>query len=121
MFAAPSATIWAMADITEVPATDVPDGAILIDVREDDEWAAGHAPGAIHIPLGEVPSRFGEITDASDGEVYVVCRVGARSARAATWLAENGVEAINVGGGMSAWADAGRRMVSEDGAGPRVI
>lgn len=107
-----------MADINEVPASDVPDDAVLVDVREDDEWQAGHAPGATHIPLGEVPSRVGEIPA---GPVYVVCRSGGRSGRAVAWLRDNGVDAINVGGGMQAWAAAGREMTTDSGAGPRVI
>ncbi len=107
-----------MADAIEVPASDVPDDAVLVDVREVDEWQAGHAPGAIHIPLGEVVSRVGELPQ---GDVYVVCRSGGRSGRAVAWLRENGFDAINVGGGMQAWAAAGRGMVTDDGAAPRVI
>jgi rhodanese-related sulfurtransferase len=107
-----------MADVPETPASDVPDDAILVDVREDDEWAAGHAPDAVHIPLGEVVSRVGEIPA---GDVHVICRAGGRSARAVAWLRENGVDAVNVGGGMQDWAAAGRPVVADGGGPGRVV
>ncbi len=107
-----------MVDVSEVPVTDVPLDAVLVDVREDDEWQAGHAPYAIHIPLGQLSERAAEIPD---GPVYVVCRAGARSANAAAWLIDNDRVAINVGGGMAAWASSGREMVAEDGSPARVI
>ncbi len=54
----------------QVPAANVPDGAFLLDVREPGEWAAGHVPGALHIPLGQLGARAGEV--ARDREVYVI-------------------------------------------------
>lgn len=105
----------------EVPTTsvaDLPEGVTLLDVREDDEWAAGHAPGAVHVPLSEVPARAAEI---GDGEVAVVCKSGGRSARAVAWLVQNGHAAVNVDGGMMAWAEADRPMESTTGDAPRVI
>lgn len=104
--------------VPSVAATQVPDGAHIVDVREDDEWVAGHIEGAQHIRLGDLPARFGEI--AADTEVVVVCRSGGRSSRAVAWLSQNGIEALNLDGGMGAWADAGRPMVSETGAEPFV-
>ena len=92
--------------------------AVLVDVRNDDEWAAGHAPGAVHVPLADLPARLGELDLGSP--VHVVCRGGGRSARATAWLVQNGVDAVNVDGGMGAWAEAGRPMVCEDGGPPRV-
>lgn len=103
-----------------VPSVDpngVPEGAALLDVREPDEWDAGHIPGALHIPLGELPQRLGELPD---GDLVVVCRSGGRSARAVAWLAQNGYDALNLDGGMTAWSRAGREMVSETGAAPTV-
>ena len=88
----------------EVPAASVPDGAWLLDVREDDEWIAGHAPGATHIPLGQLGARGAEVP--RDETIYVICRSGARSARAAFALNESGWSAVNVGGGMQDWAAA---------------
>jgi rhodanese-related sulfurtransferase len=108
-------------NVPEVPADQVPADALLVDVREDDEWAAGHADGAVHIPLGEVPVRLDELGDPSpDRPVYVICRSGGRSARAVEWLAEHDVPAVNVGGGTKGWAASGRPMVSENGGEPRV-
>jgi len=102
----------------EVMSSELPAGAYLLDVREDDEWAAGHAPGAVHVPLGELGERFGELPP--DREVYVICRVGQRSAYAARALGGAGLNAINVAVGMAGWAAAGRPMISEDGAEPYV-
>lgn len=90
-----------------------PGTAVLLDVREDDEWQRGHAAGALHIPMGQVPSRLDEI-DRS-GEVYVICHVGGRSLRVAQFLQGNGYHAVNVNGGMQAWADAGRPVITDDG------
>ena len=106
--------------VPSVSVTEVPEGAYVVDVREDDEWVAGHIDGALHIPLGDVPVRYGEIEADGDTPVYVICRAGGRSSRAVAWLSQNGVDAVNVDGGMGAWADAGRPMVSETGADPVV-
>ena len=102
----------------EILSTELPDGAFLLDVREDDEWAAGHAPDAVHVRLGDLGARTGELP--RDCEVYVICRSGARSAYAAQALAGAGWTAINVADGMTGWAVAGRPMVSETGAEPFV-
>jgi rhodanese-related sulfurtransferase len=102
----------------EVLSTQLPDEAYLIDVREDDEWVAGHAPEAIHVRLGDLSERVGELPH--DRDVYVICRSGARSAYAAQALAVAGWTAINVADGMTGWAVAGRPMVSETGGEPFV-
>jgi len=104
--------------IPEVAAAGVPADAWLLDVREDDEWTAGHAPQARHIPLGELGARTAELPQ--DTEVYVICRSGFRSARAAQALNGAGWRAVNVAGGMHDWAAAGQPMVSESGAQPFV-
>ncbi len=103
--------------VPSVPATQVPADAVLVDVREQDEWDAGHVEGALHIPLADLPAR---LDDLPDGEVVVVCRSGGRSARAVAWLSQNGYDAVNLDGGMGAWAEAGRPMVSETGQAPFV-
>ena len=106
----------------EVPTTtvdQVPADAVLLDVREDDEWAAGHAPQAIHIPLGELAERVGEVPQ--DGEVYVVCRAGGRSARATVFLNQNGWDAVNVAGGMQVWHQQGLPLVAAEGIVAEVI
>jgi len=103
----------------EAPVNDVPDDAVLLDVREDDEWAAGHAPGAVHIPLAAVADSLDDVPEGSP--VYVVCRSGGRSARAAAYLNANGWEAVNVVGGMSAWAAAARPLVADGARTPEII
>jgi rhodanese-related sulfurtransferase len=80
-------------------------GAVLIDVREPDEYAEVHAVGARLIPLGEVVDRVDEVPRS--GTVYVICRSGARSARATEFYRANGVDAVNVAGGTLAWVAAG--------------
>jgi rhodanese-related sulfurtransferase len=104
--------------LPDLPAASVPDDIWLLDVREDDEWAAGHAPGARHIPLGQLGARAAEVPQ--DELIYVVCRSGGRSAQAAQALAGGGWQAVNVAGGMQSWAAAGRPMVTDSGAEPYV-
>lgn len=106
--------------VTDVPTT-LAEGQAILDVREDDEWQAGHAPDAVHIPLAELTSRLDELP--ADGELYVVCRMGGRSARATAYLNANGWEAVNVDGGMISWDAAGRPMVADSASGeaPRVL
>jgi rhodanese-related sulfurtransferase len=99
-------------DVPGVEAAAVPDGAYLVDVREPDEWAAGHAPDAHHLPLGELAVRADEIP--RDREVYVVCRIGSRSAQAVAALNHAGWRTTNVSDGMWGWAAAGRPMVRTD-------
>ena len=104
-----------------VPSVDpaqVPADAVVLDVREPDEWEAGHIEGALHIPLAEVPTRLDDLVGAD--ELVVVCRSGGRSARAVAWLVRNGLDAVNLEGGMGAWAAAGRPMISELGTEPFV-
>lgn len=77
----------------------------IVDVREDAEVAEGMIPGAIHIPLGQLTSRAGELD--REQPVVTVCRSGKRSARAAEELAAAGFQADTMGGGMIAWRNAG--------------
>lgn len=104
--------------VPEVFSADLPAEAFLLDVREDDEWTAGHAPDAVHVRLAELGARVGELPH--DREVYVICRTGARSAYATQALVGGGLSAVNVADGMTGWAVAGRPMVSEDGSEPYV-
>jgi rhodanese-related sulfurtransferase len=104
--------------MNEVPASGLPDEIYLLDVREDDEWTAGHAPGAVHIPLGQLSSQADQVP--KDQPVYVICRAGSRSARATQVLGANGWNVTNVADGMQGWASAGRPMVSESGGPPFV-
>lgn len=88
-------------------------GAVLLDVREPGEWAAGHAPDAIHVPLTEVEAAAARFAGQ---QVLALCRSGNRSAKAAETLARAGVEVRNVAGGMTAWAAAGLPVTRDDGA-----
>lgn len=84
-------------------------GALLVDVRQPDEYAAGHVSGAVLVPLNDVPDRLGELPAAA--EVLVVCRSGARSLAACEYLIANGFDAVNIEGGMLAWIESGRDVV----------
>ena len=106
--------------VPAVGVADLPARAVLLDVREDDEWAAGHAPDAQHVPMNQVPGRLADLPDADP--LYVICRSGGRSGRVVAYLTQQGRACVNVEGGMQAWAAAGRPMVGErDGVPPDVI
>nr|WP_256122743.1 rhodanese-like domain-containing protein [Streptomyces sp. LUP47B] len=81
--------------------------AVLLDVREHAEWAAGHAPGAVHAPLSELVCGGRLPRAAEDRPVVTICRSGKRSREAAGLLAARGVDAVDVLGGMRAWVEAG--------------
>ncbi|MEU9995543.1 rhodanese-like domain-containing protein [Streptomyces sp. NPDC050848] len=106
------------APLPSVDVASVPADALVLDVREDDEWAAGHAEGALHVPMSDFVARFGEVTEAvADGRrAYVMCRVGGRSAQVTQYLVQQGIDAVNVDGGMIAWDESGRPVVTEAGA-----
>jgi rhodanese-related sulfurtransferase len=95
------------------------EGAMLLDVREDDEWQAGHAPQADHVPM----SVLGEQLDRLDQgrRIVAICRSGSRSDRVATALRQRGYDATNVEGGMQAWAAAGLPVVTDAGGPGQVI
>ena len=85
--------------------------AVLLDVREPQEWAAGYAPQAEHLPLDQVtPAAVPQ-----DRPVIAVCRSGNRSAKAADALAAAGVRVHNLAGGMKAWTRTGLPVVTDDG------
>lgn len=93
-------------------------GAVLLDVREPHEWKNGHAPKARHIPLSQLGSRAKELP--RNREILVVCRSGARSARAAKMLSAQRGDVANVKGGMGAWARHGLPVVAKGGGPGRV-
>jgi rhodanese-related sulfurtransferase len=111
-----------MTEIAEIEVADalglLQGGALLIDVREPEEWEAGHAPGARHIPLAQLPDHMGEL-DAPD-RIVVICRSGGRSALATEWLTEAGFDAANLIGGMQAWAQSGQVVETDEGGPGRV-
>jgi len=111
----PSWTDIDPAEVEQLLAT----GAWLLDVREDDEWAAGHAPAAVHVPMGQVADRMAEVP--TDRTIICICRAGGRSASVATHLAGAGYDVRNAAGGMQAWAGAELPVVDDDGAAGQVI
>ena len=106
------------ASVSGVP-DPLPDGLLVLDVREDEEWRAGHVEGSLHIPLMQLGARYLELRDAE--QTLVVCRVGSRSAYAADFLIQQGIEAVNLDGGLVAWAAAGRPLVADDDHPPTVL
>ncbi|MCU1491295.1 MAG: Rhodanese-related sulfurtransferase [Acidimicrobiaceae bacterium] len=97
----------------------VAEGAQLLDVRELDEWQAGHAEAALHVPLGALAEALDQLS--IDKPVVCVCRSGGRSAQAADALVRVGYDAWNLAGGMQAWAAAGLAFVDAEGAPGTVI
>ncbi len=97
----------------DIPSTTVdqlpdplPDDLVVLDVREDHEWEAGHIEGAVHVPLAQVPERTAELDPQA--RTLVVCHLGGRSARATAYLQQLGHDVVNLEGGMEAWQAAGR-------------
>jgi rhodanese-related sulfurtransferase len=108
-------TIFNPNQVPEVDVTDAHSGAsqrLLLDVREANEWEAGHAPGATWIPLGDLERARLEVP--FNRQIVCVCRSGQRSARAAEALIGWGFDAVNMAGGMRAWAAAGLPVVRDD-------
>lgn len=103
-------------DSTELPGVSVEEamkelseGVVLVDVREQDEWDAGHAPGATFLPLSALQERVTELP--VDTRLLIVCHSGGRSLRATGFLRAQGLDAVNVEGGMSAWSAVGGQIV----------
>ncbi|MEW2082189.1 rhodanese-like domain-containing protein [Streptomyces sp. NPDC005283] len=111
------------APLPSVDVAAVPSGSLVLDVRENDEWASGHVEGALHVPMSDFVARFGEVTEAvADGRrAYVMCRVGGRSAQVTQYLVQQGIDAVNIDGGMLAWEGAGRPMVTDNGGPASVL
>jgi rhodanese-related sulfurtransferase len=89
-------------------AARVAEGWMLLDVRTDDEWADGRIAGSVHIPMDQLMQRLDEVDD----RVVCVCAVGARSARVAQFLNAQGRDAVNLAGGLYAWASSGLQIES---------
>ncbi|MFI8239447.1 rhodanese-like domain-containing protein [Streptomyces sp. NPDC085866] len=89
--------------------------AVLLDVREPNEWQAGHAPRAVHLPLSALATGAGLPAGAQAGPFVVICRSGNRSRQVADLLAARGAEAVDVIGGMRDWAAAGLPVVDSRG------
>lgn len=104
--------------IPSVRVSDLSGAEFLLDVREADEWAAGHAADASLVPMSALTGRLDEVP--KDTDVVVVCKSGGRSAQVTAYLNQNGWTARNLDGGMQAWQAAGRPMITDDGTPPRV-
>ena len=104
-----------MSDPATVPEVSVDElaehlgaGGLLLDVRNPDEWVEQRVPGVPLIPLAELPERVAEVPRPDDGQpLLVICRSGARSAKAAAFLRAEGIDAVNVAGGTLAWVAGG--------------
>ncbi|HSB87711.1 MAG TPA: rhodanese-like domain-containing protein [Ilumatobacteraceae bacterium] len=98
-------------DVDELAAA-LQSGASLIDVREIDEYKSGHVPGAVVVPLASVAHALDRFATGQTN--YVICRSGARSHRACEFLLDQGIDAVNVAGGLLAWVNSGRDTVAGD-------
>jgi len=115
-------SMWKGQRIEEVEVTDAHGGSehnVLLDVREADEWQAGHAPGARWVPLGELEKVRFQLP--MNRTIVCVCRSGGRSAKAAAELVQMGFKAVNMTGGMKAWAQQGLPVVHDDGSPGEVL
>jgi rhodanese-related sulfurtransferase len=103
--------------VEDVSAEDghqmIEEGGFLLDVREADEWDAGHAPEAVWIPMGELQARVDELP--RDRRIVAICRTGSRSHVVAAALLGAGFDAVNLDGGMRAWAAEDYEVVASDG------
>ncbi len=97
----PEITVDRLAEMLQSPAT-------LVDVREPSEYVGGHVPGAVLMPMGQLPSRIGELDRSKP--VYVICATGNRSLASTDFLTHNGFQAYSVAGGTGAWARSGRAV-----------
>src|SRR3954470_19631218 len=97
-------------EVAQVP-DPIPDALTVLDVREPVEWLHGRIEGAVHVPIGELAARTGELP--SDGQLLVVCSVGGRSARVTAYLQQQGFDAFNLAGGLVEWVASGRPLVGD--------
>jgi rhodanese-related sulfurtransferase len=109
-------SMWQGHRIVEVDVTDADAGrehSVLLDVRNAKEWDAGHAPGAVWVPLAELEGARFKLP--INRRIVCVCRTGQRSARATAELVQMGFDAVNMAGGMKAWIAQGLPVVKDDG------
>ncbi len=106
--------------VPTVLVDEIPADAVLLDVREDYEWADAHIAGAVHVPMNSLPAQLahdpGVLTPTA--QIIVVCAVGGRSAQVTSWLVRQGYNAMNLSGGMQAWIESGRPVSTDPGANP---
>lgn len=98
--------------LVQATPRDLPANALIVDVRGRSEWDGGHLPGAVHIPLAELPERMDELP--ADRTLVLQCQGGSRSSIAASFLQARGVaDVVNLTGGFSAWAAAGLPVAND--------
>lgn len=115
-------SMWQGHRIQEVEVSDASSGdahVFLLDVRNAKEWEAGHAPGAMWVPLGELADARFRLP--MNRRIVCVCRTGQRSATATSELVQMGFEAANMVGGMKAWQAEGFPVVTDDGTPGTII
>jgi rhodanese-related sulfurtransferase len=91
----------------------VASGAVLLDIREDNEWAAGHSASAIHAPMSSIQN--GPLPFDTTAKVVVICRSGQRSQRVTAWLDDQGIDAVNYEEGMHGWVRLGGDILDAEG------
>lgn len=91
---------------TDELAAAIDGGAVVVDVRETGEYAVGHVPGALNMPMGQLSGRLDELDRSA--VVHVICASGNRSAAMTDVLLAQGFDAVNVAGGTGAWIRSGR-------------
>ena len=112
-----------MSTFPEIPVTQLADEAVVLDIREQDEWDHGHAPAAVHIPMSELPARVDELVPFldSDDALVLTCRSGNRTQRVMPWLEQQGYDVANMTGGMLAWHAAGKPLEASGPTDPRIL
>jgi len=100
---------------TEVTLDELADvidrGGFVLDVREQDEWDAGHVPNAHHIPMNEVAENLNKLDDGA--RIFIICRSGGRSMTVANYLEAQGYDVVSVAGGTDGWANSGRDLSND--------
>ncbi len=106
--------------LPEVDPAALPDDAVILDVRDASDFAAGHAPGAVSMPLarlGALPrDQLLSLPTTADGQVIVSCGGGSKQARVTAYLRAQGIDAVVLRGGMRGWLAAGRPTDAQDPA-----
>lgn len=105
-------------DASEVE-TLISNGYLLIDVREDDEWEAGHHRDATHISMGTIEENLSKFS--KDADYIIVCRSGARSSRVSNYLLSNDFKVSNLDGGMKALLSVTDNIVNSKGSSGQII
>lgn len=99
-------------ELPQISREDLPDDAVILDVRAQAQWDEGHAPGAVHIPLDQLAARLADLPTVA-GALPVTCGGGSKGKKATALLLEHGVDAAELRGGMRGWKSDGRPLVQD--------